>query len=498
MATHYRRTNGEIYLASQVSADGNLYRIRINRRTTDVPIHELQPLTVSHYLVRETGEIIPSSRVTPMDHSYYVSDSHDRSRVYMHAALIPAEITPHQIEIVRNQVRGAQIEEIIRTLIRTDGDVIHSVLGLREVIGNENIPTRATFGGLRRGFLVPTQPSVRDNPVPHPQQSLNVELIRSSAGGDRVFVRDIPTDGMEIKAKDLRVNERYCPDLYKSRECPKINLIGTNDQLVNSDSIRRVIRKFPGVTMNSLHDYRMFNETFTFFRAVGAPEDWEDVYGESFATRSHVYAFVQPGHPESMKWYSSEELVQSFLQHEEFVDPGSREKKYFTDLQMNRLLHLTRNLDEVLYETIAPLITGHERIHNRMRALSELPEFQDLLKSVLEVGMWMRGWYGEGSYPLTSGETYKQVDDLGLMRHLNKLRTKLEGEWSQFSQLRLMDRERGWHYTPEDLLYRIKLVEAGEVCIRMTSNVLVETAWYYYDSFYNHRPFELSSLRNIS
>lgn len=71
---------------------------------------------------------------------------------------------------------------------------------------------------------------------------------------------------------------------------------------------------------------------------VGAPEDWED----SYETRDQVYAYVPPGQPDAMMFFSEEELTTSFLQEEDFINPRSLrgQRLLFSPEQMTCFLAL--------------------------------------------------------------------------------------------------------------------------------------------------------------
>ena len=272
----------------------------------------------------------------------------------------------------------------------------------------------------------------------------------------------------------------YCPDLFNY----KVNGLGLDNPNYH--------RLFPGYNFTEFSERHRFRSSSTFYSAAAAPDDWEDLYGESFSNRSHVYALVPLENYDGTTFYSSEELISSFFSQENFIDPKT--KKTFTKEQIGRLEVLTKDKDHLLEAIIRELGDAQHNIMKAMRRLSEQENFKNVLNKIFEIGMIMRGWTG-GDYPLQEKDTKNPVDQLKLSSSLLSL------ELEPFGELRLMKfLDHKWTFHEHTLGERLKIVIDGnrvDACIRMTSNTFARTAWFYLDTFFNERPFELTQLENI-
>ena len=293
-------------------------------------------------------------------------------------------------------------------------------------------------------------------------------------------------------------NQAYCPDLFDPMRCPQRSYEETD--LIGSHRIL-----FPGFDFRGQTDWQRFEETWLFFMAVGAPPDWEDTYGETFETRSRVYAYVRPGHPDEMEFFSAEELTTSFLNDEDFVNPksGRGQRLLFSTEQINCLQALleARDVQSPLRQIIQDLRSSRLRITRQMRELSTRPHFRECLALVLEVAMKMRGWPGSGPYPLRSGTTGDPVDHVALSIRLAALRNRLEGDWVELKAVQLINyRGRAWVFEEarKTLYERLLPVMTGELCIRQTSAIFAWTVWYYSNEFFGEPPFVLGELEYIN
>jgi hypothetical protein len=270
---------------------------------------------------------------------------------------------------------------------------------------------------------------------------------------------------------------------------------------------------FPGVHFRRASDYHSFMETPTFFQAKKAPTDEDDLYGEPYSKSEHLYVLVAPAkREETLKFYSGDELIGSFLNSHDFINPKQVNEK-FTEIQMKRLSLIAVDKNPLLYETVEQLLVQQSNAMKLGRELyKKYPEtFKECLYLVLNVGMLMRGWKGNGQYPLRSMDTQGQVDRTKLSTQLIILQTNLDNHWIDFHNLVLMK----YIYTSNDggirpwrqsndryklLRERVQVVMDGsheESCIRMTSNLFTSTAWFYLNELYNEEPFEIDGLREI-
>ena len=290
---------------------------------------------------------------------------------------------------------------------------------------------------------------------------------------------------------------KYCPSLFTPMTCPKRpyqsnGLFGT------------VTRLFPGFRFQTESDWRTFGETPLFFLAERCPDDWEDLYGEPFSTRANIYAYVKPDYPNSMKFYSEEELITSFLKEEDFVDPKPEPggPRLFTSIQMNCFLALLESkcADSPLVTIVRDLRASQATILRRMRVLSANPYFKECLSLMLEIAMRMRGWKGEGNYPLRGKSTHNPVDHVVLSQRLLQLRENLDRDWIELRAINLVKyKGETWSFEEKDssLSERLAKVMNDGVCIRQTSAVFAWTVWYYFNEFFKEPPFSLSELADI-
>jgi hypothetical protein len=284
-------------------------------------------------------------------------------------------------------------------------------------------------------------------------------------------------------AKKDHPNLKYCPGLSRL-------------PLTSSDLQSRwpfIQTDFPGQSMES------FLTEPTFFLSTSAPDDWEDLSGEPFETRDQVYALVAPGDLDSMKFYSSEDLISSWTQTDQFTDPGSRVNELFNDRQIDRLLRIVEE-DSPLDSIISQIKLSREEAVQEMTFMSTIDGFKDCLHLVLKVGMLMRGWSGQGPYPLMEDETHGEVDEIKLSESLLELKNHLETDWKSFKHLKLIQSLGRWTPTTQTLWERLLVVLDGtddDACIRMTSGYFSSTAWFGLQRFFDENPFEIQELEEI-
>ena len=295
-------------------------------------------------------------------------------------------------------------------------------------------------------------------------------------------------------------NDAYCPDLFN---VPNGKEILTEVMRTGRYDFNKLRQRFPGVPFTNYEEFDNFRSTPTFFRAINAPEGLDDIYGEPYRGKPHLYVLATPKDHEHLEFYSSEELVSTFLYCQDFIDPKDSKKK-LTDVQVKRL-SLVADRDRILFDTIAQVTMYQSDAFKQAKVLYELcpSELKSCVTSLLELAMYMRGWKGEGPYPLTSLETVGEVDKAKLTERLWALRQHLENDWKDLAGLPLLSYFQGhWSTSGETmtLLQRIMVVMGGEgpqSCIRMNSNLFAWTAWFYLMEFYQTPPFDLQSFREV-
>lgn len=290
-------------------------------------------------------------------------------------------------------------------------------------------------------------------------------------------------------------NEAYAPGLFRIPNGREIIGQVLQTGRFDASSLRS---EHPGVPLTSYEEFDRFRETPTFFQAISAPEDLDDVFGEPYRGKRHIYVLAAPKKIEQLIFYSSEELVQSFLTYQDWCDPKDI-KRTFSKAQMDRLLYLASMHDDVLAETIEHVQVYTLRAVKETRALYEkCPDQLKLcLRQLLDASMYMRGWSGEGRYPLSSLETVGDYDKVRLSEQLMKLQVFIERNLD-FARLSLMLYVHGrWRDGSTHLSERLHEVIQGQACIRETSNLFAATSWFYLNEFYKEPPFELERLREI-
>jgi len=287
-------------------------------------------------------------------------------------------------------------------------------------------------------------------------------------------------------------------------DVPTVDLIINLSMEGETDMWDELSEEFPGTVFGTAKDYYNFMTETTFFKTTSVPKDEDDVYGDPYTECDHVYTLVAPRHKRS-EFYSSHELIGSFLEYKDFLNPKRTEER-FTDKQMRRLSLLSKHKDQILHETIEQILFrqssamqfGHE-LYDENPA-----KFKECLQMILDTGMLMRGWCGEGEYPLRSEQTQREVDMAQLSRNLIVLQKELANSWNEYAKLPLMQyRNNIWRQSTDRfnlLKHRVQVVVNGnhpESCIRMTSNLFTSTAWLYLCQLYNEPKFDIDQLREI-
>lgn len=184
---------------------------------------------------------------------------------------------------------------------------------------------------------------------PHRRPLLQIDFIGpfQTAKDERTrsadFLRELWDEPVQYEPED------YAPELFKYPAPRDLITKSIQGKVV---SFRHVEREFPGVQFNSADDYDSFRESLTFFRAIRAPGELDDLYGEPYRIREHLYVLASINHPDALEFFSSEELCGMFLQEKRFANPKSPEKKEFTDLQVDRLQYLASKRDSTLDNVI--------------------------------------------------------------------------------------------------------------------------------------------------
>jgi len=265
----------------------------------------------------------------------------------------------------------------------------------------------------------------------------------------------------------------------------------------------------------------------------------ESINGEDDLEYDSVVVYGVRGH--AMRAYSYGELNDAFRHYKRFQRPDGN-NELFEDAAIEKLYslcHKDQRNDESEESFRERLNLGHEidRVKLYMRTnQSQVSEFVDrydqyqleekrrvdeFLQRLLDAGMYMRGWSGEGPYPLTSQDTLTGREDqpsidLRVTQSIQQLEQMIEnlnnlnrlGDLIKQLPLIFYNSVSGELLPSTDeregltIYERINIVKGGEdgsihSCIRMSSNRFCASAYYYLTLVGFEPPFDLESLSHI-
>jgi hypothetical protein len=243
-----------------------------------------------------------------------------------------------------------------------------------------------------------------------------------------------------------------------------------------------------------------------------------------------------------MRAYTYTELHDSFKYYNRFQNPAD-ENGLFPDRVINKLIILCTSpqkptepddlyeerqlLSEEIERVKIYIKTNQEQVDQIVRKYRsysphEQETVKELFKTLLDLGMYMRGWSGKGKYPLSSEEASHTSDEypdilirvtdniVGLDNKIETVNNDLEGLGDLFKSLPLIhyNGHSNELYPSTDIeegltIYeRINIVKGGEngsiqSCIRMSSNKFVASAYYYMKLLGMELPFVISDMAEI-
>lgn len=238
--------------------------------------------------------------------------------------------------------------------------------------------------------------------------------------------------------------------------------------------------------------------------------------------------YVSAGGECSFQTFKFDELCDFFSYRKNFCNPLN-EKKLFSEREITKLLILCstsfnpaakrlkecilqiRNSIRSLYPEEVELLSLSSRSEeNRKLSIS-------LLRRILEIGMFMRGWkVTSDEYPLKSEETVwgdREAEvSLNVSKALIEFNTLIERsdnkevliatlvlplvEYKSSSFVRSVDVNQG--LTIADKLRIIETPDSIYACIRMSSNLLCATSYKYLKTLGENPGFDISLMRHIS
>lgn len=226
------------------------------------------------------------------------------------------------------------------------------------------------------------------------------------------------------------------------------------------------------------------------------------------------------------------ELADSFRINKNFVNPIQIQSR-FDDLAIRKLklLALEQNPNHSpdvreerrrLYNAIIETEIFAEETNVRLREFFELYnrseeekriQIREALRLILEMGMYMRGWTGAGSYPVTHAPhpIQDEVDERvsNAMRRFEEACLELNEIGTLIKSLPLFNYRDGFVASTDrnqgfTLQERVDLVREGDTtnniysCIRMSSNWICYSAYRYMQVVGMDPPFVLDALINIT
>ena len=192
--------------------------------------------------------------------------------------------------------------------------------------------------------------------------------------------------------------------------------------------------------------------------------------------------------------------------------PGETEEDYNMRLELHTTIKNTRLLLNSLNELTETFKIGFELAKEDVQN-----QVVESLKKLMDVAMYMRGWKGEGPYPLKSSDTSiteeeRPMADLRVTQSI--ITFENENDMIKDNILNVMSLPlmfyRNHKFVPSSeikdgftIYDRIAIVREGEKgtiksCIRMTSNSLAASAYYYLTLIGQKPTFSIDKLMYIS
>jgi hypothetical protein len=218
-----------------------------------------------------------------------------------------------------------------------------------------------------------------------------------------------------------------------------------------------------------------------------------------------------------------DEIALVFRQYQSFVNPADNYSPLSKRI-VNKLSNIAQlsasgsTLIESIRQVRVVLDKSAQTTRNFVAAYSELDEqgkksVRDALRSITELAMYMRGWSGEGEYPLENTQSDMEVVEARVVEEL--VRTKQALEVCSIKQhilslpLVAYDNIRGEWKTSTDteagrtIGERLDIVSGQSdtnihSCIRSSSNWLASSAHLYMRMVADETLFDISRLRTIA
>lgn len=219
---------------------------------------------------------------------------------------------------------------------------------------------------------------------------------------------------------------------------------------------------------------------------------------------------------QDMKAYTYDEIAEIFENNMAFILAQNQ------PVEIGKLLKLSvRHKKERMVRAISDIKLFNDSKGKIMRELplyyQNNPEKQglirDIIRKLLELGMYMRGWLGINDFPvkvaMADDELIVCINSSHALAKFEEICKELGKDAYIILNFPLLKYNKCFQYSvnPEDgitLQDRLKIIREGEStknmssCIRLSSNYICTTAHKMYTILKLKEPFEIQNLRNIS
>lgn len=307
-----------------------------------------------------------------------------------------------------------------------------------------------------------------------------------------------------LENENFEIRRKICPQLFEVNH----NVVNLEKYFyLNLYQAEDLQKQFPGVNFNTIEDIDFFANSVTFYPVTDFSSlSGDDILGNEYSdpTIGLIYIRIHPGDPMgSFQVYSIEELLATFIEYSEFINPHSKTQARFSNLEIKRL-------DKLLTDVIESINTGilkrSKLIETTGIFCAENPSItREFLTKILHIGFKMRGWSGEGNYPLKSMETdgtveYDNLQD-EIIEFFNSFHDVLDliglpiflYKNSTFE----MSIDSKYGYTIADRINIVLSNSSENACIRLSSNWFLATVWYYMNRYFNEETFPKDNLQCI-
>lgn len=328
------------------------------------------------------------------------------------------------------------------------------------------------------------------------------------------------------------INHHWCPELsfiYSKKDL----LSFCSEEGYSSDDFRNFDPN------NLLHMSRISTNIYSGKNVYNIEQDFTPIHMHALAELNNTNCLTLGivSEQTSLKTFSIDEICDTLINYKNYVNPNNS-KERFSEKVIKKLHHIANNLGNIdLLKAISVVEKWKQYSNEFSESLRELYKENSknviiFLQKVLECGMYMRGWKVVNDnetncpYPLSEDQTKLMNSDLQfkieekVFEAINSLKEYLdseeidEKERKLFKTLPLMKFSHEGETKifvltpdPEDgtsILHRLEIVLDGnkyknmKSCIRLSSNILLSSVYFYMCSLSLSEPFNIFEMENIT